>query len=361
MTSNISSRFVFALSFILLTSCGIFPVEQTSTVAKFEPVSVSTESFREPSTPLFTEQSNTATPKTVPMEGSFLQLTYMLQEPNMKVGLYAVTLGCPYENPPCISEPELLFSLESINDPLFTKHSWSSDGSRVTFSLDTVGMGRSLYLTDSSGESITVLIDANEYGPVQNPVWSGSGSEITYFTCEQASCSIMTYDLRSSVHSTFFSNNDFQWSIDPSWMFGDSFMVFSSVESTGTRYQLFLSNAAGSQVTMITKGSGNKVSPAFSPDGEKILFIRYPTDWDGAGKLMTIDTNGINETVIFSEFLTDYSGPVWSQVGNWIAYNKKFDINGWDVYISKPDGTGEIQITDSAYIYKGLPSWRYFQ
>lgn len=350
---------MFLIVLILLVSCEAFPAELPGMETPSATEAVSMQAIVQSSTPLPPSPTNTASPTIAPTQEPFLQLTYMLQELNDRVGFYAVTLGCPNEIPPCLSEPELLFTIESINDPSFTEHSWSSDGSRIVFSLNAVGWGSSLYLADSSGESITVLIDAKEEGPVHNPDWSGSGNEIAYYSCEETSCSIMIWDLEKSEQLPFFSNDEFQWSFDPSWSSDGSFMVFSAVESSGVRQQLFFSDATGSQVTQVTMGSGNKLLPALSPHGDKIIFIRYPTDWDGKGKLMITDASGINEVVLLSEWLTDYSGPVWSQVGDWIAFNKMFDIDGWDVFISKPDGTNVIQITNSPDISKSLPSWRY--
>ena len=122
---------------------------------------------------------------------------------------------------------------------------------------------------------------------------------------------------------------------------------------------MFISDAHASQITQVTSASGNKRNPALSPDNNRIVFIQYRTDWEGVGKLMIMDANGANESIIRSEWLTDFSGPTWSQVGNWIAYNKMFNLDRWEIFISKPDGTSEIQITDLPDTSKGLPAWRY--
>ncbi len=307
--------------------------------------------------------TNTTTPTVTPTPQPVLQLTYMLQEPNGRVGLYAVTLNCPYENPPCLGEPEVLFAFKSVNDPSFTKHTWSQDGSEVVFSINAVGWGNKIFLADASGNSIDALMDEREFDQAYHPAWSGSGDQFTYYFCgeenDRAFCSIMTMDLDGNHRNPFIVDENMRWQTDPSWSIDGSAIVFSAIRSSDFRWQLFISDAHASQITQVTSGSGNKRNPALSPDNNRIVFIQYRTDWEGVGKLMIIDAQGANESIIRSEWLTDFSGPTWSQVGNWIAYNKMFNLDRWEIFISKPDGTSEIQITDLPDTSKGLPAWRY--
>lgn len=303
--------------------------------------------------------TGTPSPTVAPTQQLMLQLTYMLQEPGDQVGLYAVTLGCPTRIPPCLGDPELLFTIEAISDLSFAKHSWSPDGSQVAYSIDALGWGRSLFLGDSSGDAIATVIDAKDHGPALRPAWSGSGNEIAYYTCRGSACSIMIWDLEQDEASAVFSGGEIQWAYDPDWSFDGSLLLFSAVEPAGSRQQIFVSERGGDEARQITVGSGNKISPSFSPPGDEIIYIQYPTDWDGVGKLMSANADGSNPVVVASEWLTGFSGPTWSPIADWIAYNKMFDIDGWDLYISKPDGSNEIRITESPEVVKGLPAWRY--
>ncbi|MCX7880647.1 MAG: PDZ domain-containing protein [Ignavibacteria bacterium] len=86
-----------------------------------------------------------------------------------------------------------------------------------------------------------------------------------------------------------------------------------------------------------------------SPDGAKGLF-------SSRGEVFTVPAEkGLIKNITNTPAIHDRA-PVWSPDGKWIAYIS--DKSGeTEVYISKPDGTGEIQLTNNAKTYRYFLKW----
>lgn len=86
-----------------------------------------------------------------------------------------------------------------------------------------------------------------------------------------------------------------------------------------------------------------------SPDGSKGLF-------SARGEVFVVPAEkGLTRNITKTPNVHDRA-PVWSPDGKWIAYLS--DKTGeTEVYISKPDGTGEIQLTNDAKTYRYFLKW----
>ncbi|MGC9077791.1 MAG: S41 family peptidase [Candidatus Kapaibacteriota bacterium] len=86
-----------------------------------------------------------------------------------------------------------------------------------------------------------------------------------------------------------------------------------------------------------------------SPDGSKALFA-------ARGEIFTVPAEkGLTKNITNTPNIHDRN-PVWSPDGKWIAYIS--DKSGeTEVYIVKPDGTGEVQLTNNANTYRYFLKW----
>ena len=144
----------------------------------------------------------------------------------------------------------------------------------------------------------------------------------------------------------------------PAWSPDGRKIVYSS-GLTGTAYSadIFVMNADGSGKTLITDErsisgtlKGDDAYPVFSPDGRRIVFVRKDLN-NPEGDLYKISTDGKNLTRLTRLSYDQPCCPAWSPDGSKIAYSV------WDGYDNsvetvKPDGSGR-----SFFHYGGSPDW----
>jgi hypothetical protein len=125
--------------------------------------------------------------------------------------------------------------------------------------------------------------------------------------------------------------------ISPAWSPDGSKLVFSSNERGN--WQLHVMNADGSGVTNISTPWAPEFYPAWSPDGSKIVYgydgDLYVRNADGSGR-----TNINNHA--------DYDlQPAWSPDGSKIAFSR-YQNGDYEVYVMNADGTGQVNLSNNA-------------
>lgn len=107
--------------------------------------------------------------------------------------------------------------------------------------------------------------------------------------------------------------------------------------------QLYIADADGSNPRLITQGPGLRSHPAWSPDGQKLVFVLGTPNQGGDIYSVNIDgSNLVNLTN--SDGVGDYAYPEWSPDGSRIAYQSIQNSN-WEIFTMNPDGSDPIQLT----------------
>lgn len=138
----------------------------------------------------------------------------------------------------------------------------------------------------------------------------------------------------------------------PAWSPDGNLVVFISpcskrVDFFETGYidsSLYLMNADGSNITQLTNVPGADFDPAWSPDGDHIAFASMR---DGNKQIYTLDVASLAVTRLTrtaSEI--DTSQPAWSPDGNMIAYMVK-RLNTYQVWVMDDTGQKNTQLVRS--------------
>lgn len=95
----------------------------------------------------------------------------------------------------------------------------------------------------------------------------------------------------------------------------------------------------------LTDSAGNKQFPAWSPDGNKLVYSADSGDATNLLDLYVMDADGKNQTLLVSH-PGDDSEAAWSPDGQWIVFTSDSRADGiLQLYIVKPDGSGLRRIS----------------
>ncbi|MEZ5357222.1 MAG: MBL fold metallo-hydrolase [Candidatus Zixiibacteriota bacterium] len=117
------------------------------------------------------------------------------------------------------------------------------------------------------------------------------------------------------------------------------------------RDDIFVMNADGSDVQLVTKGKDGGKCPDLSPDGTRIVFVSLR---DGNSDLYLLDiVSGVEQRLTTASSVERQ--PKWSPDGARITFQSNFDGN-YEIYIMDADGTDWERLT-CAEAEELWPSW----
>ena len=109
--------------------------------------------------------------------------------------------------------------------------------------------------------------------------------------------------------------------------------------------EIFVMNADGSGVLQLTDNDFRDFDPAWSPDGNQILFVQA----NETGFLIhLVEADGSDENLLSVEDSKPYvnDGPVWSPDGEKIAFFSDRDGDS-EIFVMNVDGSGVRQLTNN--------------
>jgi hypothetical protein len=243
-----------------------------------------------------------------------------------------------------------------------THPSWSPDGSQIVFSGDRLGSNNIIRMNaDGTGQvPLTNSID-----PVLNgePAWSPDGAKIA-FTSNRAGerrneIWVMGADGSNPVRLTVnvqlgadsfgpFYGQDFS----PAWSPDGTKIVFRSTRNGLPTSEIFVMNADGSNQVRVTNDAFEDRDPIWTRDGQRIT---YASQRNSKNLIIEINANGMNERqVAQSGSLGD-----WSQDGQRLAFYD-FDpanASAFGLYLMNADGTNRVKFFSNG-VDSRLPVWQ---
>src|SRR5713101_691296 len=107
------------------------------------------------------------------------------------------------------------------------------------------------------------------------------------------------------------------------------------------QFEIYVMNADGSAQTRITFVGG--ATPAWSPDGRKIVFSR---NGGSGGEIWVMSADGSNQTRLTTAPPANDITPAWSSDGSKIVFARVGGSN-YDIWVMNADGSAQTDITNS--------------
>ncbi len=114
----------------------------------------------------------------------------------------------------------------------------------------------------------------------------------------------------------------------------------------GEQPHLYVANADGSDARQLDRLRGDKQTPNWSPDGERVAFRWVPSDYDDPTPLLVLDANGTIAVDLTKETGVAGWSPSWSPDGKRLVTAARRRGEATEgLYVMNSDGSGARRIT----------------
>jgi WD40 repeat protein len=231
--------------------------------------------------------------------------------------------------------------------------SWSADGTKIVYS-----NGHTIQTMTPTGTVLTTCPCPTSSGSPPfvegtyylDPFWSPDGIRIGYyrndFTHDEDNWSLAVGTPGGSQQSAIFAGYPYgaAWSPDGNRIYSGGFGI-ASWSPGAASYQTVLADSA------VLSG------PNTSPDGTRIVYSRSPASGPFENAIYVVQTDGTGVTRLSPPAPANDYSPAWSPDGTKIVFVSERDGNP-ELYVMNSDGTNQTRITDTPTQREDNPDWQ---
>lgn len=210
--------------------------------------------------------------------------------------------------------------------------------------LETRGLGsggRGIWMTNPNGVGLERLVTRGSA-----PAWSANGAKVAFSDDRSGSADIYWIRARGGAPTRVTKGEADD--LGPAWSPNGDSIVFTRASSSGTSLRVW---STGTGVEALPNTSGGR-DAAWSPDGQTIAFSAPD---GGSRKIRLVDVGTGNVTTL-TVGLFDDSNPTWSPNGERLAFERRLSESNSDIFVIDADGTDLEQLT-TAMLPDRTPAW----
>ena len=183
---------------------------------------------------------------------------------------------------------------------------WSPDGTKLAFSSSRSG-DPEIYVVDYSGAGLKRM--TNYHGPDVSPAWNRkTGAEIAWVSGRTGLPQIYTMEADGTNVQRM---TDQGYAVSPAWSPNGEFLLFSWIRHYGPGapggYDIYIMDLATKQIVQLTHEEGQNDFPYWSPDGRHIV---YQSNRSGREEIWTMLADGTQQRQLTSS--GSNTQPNWS-------------------------------------------------
>ncbi|MFC2030734.1 DUF885 family protein [Chloroflexota bacterium] len=236
-----------------------------------------------------------------------------------------------------------------------TRPAWSPDGTRLAFVRRVSHSDHEIYVMKADGTEVTRLTD-RPHSVESEPAWSPDGSRIAFISNERPTVNTLygrfhVWLMNADGSGLMLLTDIGGGNTSPTWSPDGTRLAFDSTRDGD--HEIYVINADGSHPVNLSQHPAHDTSPSWSPDGRRIAFV---SDRDGNQEIYVMDADGSNQARLTDQPGYDKS-PVWSPDGRYLVFYSRAAANNTDLYQMRADGSGLVRLTRDAD-FDGFPTWQ---